>query len=83
MVDSIFELWTVRTLRFVKRLEKITCSLLDFSHSERSKMKYGERKVHEDRLSEANGQIRNKMQCGSDTSGPILSRNTINLLSSA
>ena len=48
----------------------------------RSKMKLGEYKVHDDCLSEAIGQIRNNMYCGSDTSGPILSRNLINLLSS-
>ena len=50
--------------------------------SARSKMKHGEYKVHDDCLLEAIGQIRNNMYRGSDTSGPILNRNSINLLSS-
>ena len=44
----------------------------------RSKMKYGEYKVHDDRFSEAIDQIRNNIYCDSDTSGSILIRNTIN-----
>ena len=43
-------------------------------------MKYGEYKVHDDRLSEAIGQIKDNMRCGSETSGLILTRNTINPL---
>ena len=50
--------------------------------SARSKMKHSEYRVLDDCLSEAIGQIRNNTYCGSDTSGPILSRNSINLLSS-
>ena len=50
--------------------------------SERSKMKHWECKVRDDCLSEAICQIRNDMYCGSDTSRPILTRNSINLLSS-
>ena len=50
-------------------------------YSARCKMKYGEYKVHDDRISEAIGQIRNSMKCGQDTSGPILTQNTINPLS--
>ena len=47
-----------------------------------SKMKHGEYKVHYDCLLEVIGQIRNNMYRGSDTFGPILNRNSINLLSS-
>ena len=50
--------------------------------SARSEMKHGEYKVHDDCILEAIGQIRNDMYCGSDTSAPILNRNSINLLSS-
>ena len=48
----------------------------------RSKMRNGEYMVHDDRLTEATGQIRNNMYSGSDILGPIFSRNTINLPSS-
>lgn len=39
----------------------------------RNQLKYGEYKVHDDRLSEAMHQIQSNMYCGSDTSGPIMS----------
>lgn len=39
----------------------------------RNQLKYGEYKVHDDRLSEAMHQIQSNMYCGSDTSGPITS----------
>lgn len=39
---------------------------------ERNKLKYGEHKVHDDRLSEAMHQIQNNMYCESDTAGPIM-----------
>ena len=45
--------------------------------SARHKMNYGEYKVQDVRVSGAIGQIRNNMYYGSDTSGPILTRNTI------
>lgn len=38
----------------------------------RNQLKYGEYKVHDDRLSEAMHQIQSNMYCGSDTSGPIM-----------
>jgi len=40
--------------------------------SARNKMKYGEYKVHDDRLSEAISQIQSNMYCGPDTSGPVV-----------
>ena len=46
----------------------------------RSKKKHGEYQVHDDCPSEALGQIRNNMDCGSDNLGPTVSLNSTNLL---
>ena len=50
--------------------------------SARFKVKHGEYKVHDDCFSEAIGQISNKMYCGSNTLGLILSQDSINLICS-
>ena len=52
---------------------------IDSAHS---KMRHGEYKFHDDCLLEAIGQTTNTVHCGSDISGPIVNRNSINLLSS-
>ena len=45
-------------------------------NSGRYKMNYGKYKVQDDRLWKAIGQTKNSKYYGSDTSGPILTRNT-------
>ena len=81
-------IWTIDGANIVIGEETREDNMLAFGlltreiDSERSKMKHGEYKVHNDCLLEAIGQIRDNMYCGSDTSGPILNRNSINLLKS-
>ena len=74
-------IWTMDGANIEIREETVEDNMLTFGlltpeiDSAHSKMKHGEYKVHDDCLSEAIGQIRNSMYYGSDTSGPILSRN--------
>ena len=81
-------IWTEDDANIEIREETVEDDMLSFQlltpeiDSAHSKMKHGEHKVQNDCLSEAIGQIRKGMDCVSGTSGLILSRNAINLLSS-
>ena len=79
-------IWTTDVANIEIREETMENKMLTFGlltpeiDSARSKMEHSEYKVHDDCISEAIGQIRNNIYCGSGNSGPILSRNSINLL---